>query len=143
MVSPYQRATAILDKHGEAILLLLMAALVIALIFAVLGWNKATDAQKRVTTVEAQQEAERLGKNVADVTTCFNAAKRRPGLIVILRGIAVELEPDPRQALNELIDAYGKDTPTTADCVVLARKRGIDPAPYINNPPSEAGKEPR
>jgi hypothetical protein len=112
---------------------------VIALIVAVLGWNKAAEAQRRVTTVEAQQAAERLGKAVADVTTCFNAAARRPALEVILRGIAAELEPDPRQALTQYIDEYTKDTPTEVDCIKLARKNGIDPKPYIQNPPSEAG----
>jgi hypothetical protein len=89
--------------------------------------------------VEAQQAAERLGKAVADVTTCFNAAARRPALEVILRGIAAELEPDPRQALTQYIDEYTKDTPTEVDCIKLARKNGIDPKPYIQNPPSEAG----
>ena len=127
------------SRNAALMLFLMSAALVIALIVAVLGWNKAVEAQRRVTTVEAQQAAERLGKAVADVTTCFNAAARRPALVQILRGIAVELEPDPRQALNGFIDDYDRDTPTEVDCIKLARQKGIDPRPYIQNPPSEAG----
>ena len=139
-----RRALNFQGRHAQAISLVLSFALCVALIVAVLGWRSARDAQRRLTSVELQLTTEKIGKDIADVTTCFNAAKRRPGLIVILQGIAVELEPDPRQALNELIDQYGQDTPTVPDCVALARKRGIDPKPYVDNPPSEAGeKEPR
>jgi lipopolysaccharide biosynthesis regulator YciM len=121
------------------LLLLLLATTVIISIFAAVGWNKARDTQRRLTTVEAEQNAERLGKQIADVTTCFNQAKNRPRLTLILRGIAVELEADPRQALNELIDDYEASTPATTDCIALARKNHIDPGPYLKHPPSEAG----
>lgn len=134
-----RRWVSFAGRHDELIILALCVALVVALIFAVLGWNKATDAQRRVTSVETQLETERIGKAIADVTTCFNQARVRPRLIKILRGIQVELEPDPRQALGDLIDEYDSDTPSTADCVILARKRGVDPRPYVQNPPSQAG----
>lgn len=126
-------------EHANPLLLLLLVVTIGVSIFAAAGWNKARDAQRRVNTVEAEQQAERLGKQIADVTTCFNQAKGRPRLIVILRGIAIELESDPRQALNELIDEYDAATPSQIDCIKLARKNGIDPKPYLKNPPSEAG----
>jgi len=139
--SDHQRFLSWMGKHDEAIMLTLTAALVIALIFAVLGWNKAVNAQERVTSVETQLATEKLGKAIADVTTCFNQAMNRPRLLTILRGISVELEPDPRQQLSGLIDDYERDTPTNVDCIKLSRKTGIDPKPYINNPPSEAGNK--
>jgi len=132
----------IVQKVGEyhaPILLLLLAATVVISIFSAIGWSRAKDAQKRLTSVEETQRAEALGKKIADVTTCFNQSKNRPKLIVILQGIAVELEPDPRQALNDLISEYEAGTPSPADCIALARKNGIDPKPYLKNPPSEAG----
>lgn len=128
-----------IDRHANSILFVLLALAVIAGVWAALGWNKARDAQRRLTSVEAAQQTELTGKKIADVATCFNQAKNRPRLVVILRGIAVELEPDPRQALNELIDDYEHSTATEADCVALARKNGIDPKPYLKHPPSEAG----
>ena len=139
----HRKATAFIDEHANTILFLLSFLMVITAIFAAIGWNQARTAQRRLTNVEAIQQAELLGKNIADVTTCFNAAKNRPRLIVILRGISVELEPDPRQALGDLIDEYEMTTPATADCVALARKSGVDPKPYLKNPPSDAGKPQR
>lgn len=121
-----------MDKHARGIMLGLMFVALISLLVAVSGWRKATDAQQKL-------EAERVGKAIADITSCFNAADRRPQLELILRGIAAELEPDPRQALTTYIDQYTKNTPTRADCVALAVKHHIDPGPYIKNPPSEAG----
>jgi len=135
-----RRALEFQGRHAKAISLLLSVALSIALLFAFLGWRTAVNAQDRVNILEARAVAEDVGKGIADVTTCFNAAQRRPGLLTILRGIAVELDPDPRQAMNELIDRYGRDTPTEQDCIALARERDIDPAPYIKNPPSEAAR---
>lgn len=118
--------------HASIIILLLAVALVIALVFAVSGFTKARG-------VESQLETERIGKQIADVATCFSSSRTRPRLVVILRGIQTELEPDPRQALGELISEYEKDTPTTQDCVDVAEGFGIDPSPYLRNPPTEAG----
>lgn len=126
-------------KHDTVILFLLLVVTVFLAVFAAIGWNKARNAQRRLTTVEATQAAEVLGKKIADTTSCFNRAYGRPGLIIVLRGIAVKLDPDPRQAVLELIDRYERDTPSVGDCVTLARKNGIDPKPYLRNPPSEAG----
>jgi len=128
-----------IDHHANTILFVLLVVSLIAAIWAALGWNKARDAQRRLTSVEATQKAEVLGKQIADVTTCFNQARNRPRLTIILRGIAVELEPLPQEQLQKLLDDYSRDTPARADCVVLARKYGIDPKPYVQNPPTEAG----
>lgn len=142
---PYRRAIrkslSLIGKHDSAILFVLLIVTLFLSVFAAVGWVKARDAQHRLNTVEATQKAELLGKHIADVTTCFNASKNRPRLITILRGIAVELEPDPRQQLYELLDEYEATTPTVVDCVALARKYGIDPKPYVQNPPSAAGSK--
>lgn len=135
-----RKAMDLIDEHANSIIFVMFAVMLVTAIFAAIGWNQARDAQRRLTTIEAERRAERVGKDVADVTTCFNAARNRPRLIIILRGISVELEPDPRQALNELIDQYGSDTPTLARCARLARERGIDPRPYIRNPPPGTGR---
>lgn len=127
------------DEHANVILFLLSCAMVLTAIFAAIGWDHARNAQRRLTTVETKQRDEEIGKKIADVTSCFTRAKGRPQLILILRGIAVKLDPDPRHAVLELIDTYEHQTPSVADCVVLARKNGIDPKPYLKNPPSEAG----
>ena len=130
----YRKAEHYVEDHPFEVIMLLLVALVVALIFAISGYTKARN-------VENTLQAERLGKAIADVTTCFNSAERRPQLEVILRGIASELQPDPRAALNGYIDDYTKNTPTRDDCVELAESHGIDPQPYLNNPPSEAGKQ--
>jgi hypothetical protein len=121
-------------KHAVGIMLLLMFVALAALLVAVQGWRTATSTRE-------QLQAEKLGKVIADVTSCFNAADRRPQLELILRGIAAEIEPDPRQALTTYIDDYTRNTPDRQDCVALAEKNGIDPKPYLKNPPSEAGKQ--
>jgi len=128
-----------IDRHANAIIFLLLVVSLLATVWAMLGWSAARNAQHRLTSVEARNQAEDLGKQVADVTTCFNQAKNRPRLVIILRGISVELEPLPRDQLQSLIDDYSKDTPTVVRCVALARKYKIDPEPYLKNPPSEAG----
>jgi hypothetical protein len=134
-----RRPLNFVDRNANAILFGLSVLMVFTAIFAAIGWDKARNSQRRLTSVETTIAAERLGKQIADVTTCFNASRNRPRLILILRGISVELEPDPRQALNSLIDDYESSTPSTGDCIELARKNGIDPRPYLKNPPSDAG----
>lgn len=134
-----RRAMLVIDEHANTIIFLMFAVMLVTAIFAAIGWNKARGAERRVTVIEAERAAEAVGKNIADVTTCFNAARNRPRLILILRGIAVELEPDPRAAIQDFIDEYGSDTPTIASCSKLATDRGIDPRPYVQNPPSSAG----
>jgi hypothetical protein len=129
----------LIDEHANSILFVMFVVMMIAATFAAIGWNKARDAQRRLTSVEAVQRQEELGKRVADVTTCFNQAYGRPRLIVILRGIAVELEPDPRAAIQEIIDEYESTTPTEAACVKLARRHRINPGPYLKHPPARAG----
>lgn len=134
-----RKALLVVDKHANMIIFLLAFGMLLVAVFAAVGWHNARNAQTRLTTVEEKQQAEELGKNIADVTSCFNRAKSRPGLVVILRGIAVKLDPNPRAATLKLIDSYEQNTPTVDDCVRLARKRNIDPKPYLRNPPSQAG----
>lgn len=128
-----------IDKHATLLIFIMLVTMLLTAIFASVGWNQARQAQNRLNSVEETQRAEKLGKQIADVTTCFNRARNTPRFIVILRGLALELEPDPRQAVNELISEYEQDVPSKADCVALAKKNGIDPRPYLKNPPSEAG----
>lgn len=127
------------DEHANLIISVMFFAMLVVAIFAAVGWNNAHQAQERLNTVEANQQAEKLGKQIADVATCFNQAKNRPRLIVILRGISVNLRMEPRRALLDLINEYEARTAKVSDCVALARKNGINPKPYLKNPPSEAG----
>lgn len=136
-----RKAMRFIDEHANSIIFTLFGVMLVVAVFAAIGWHNARRAQERLTAVEAIVEAERLGKRIADVSTCFNQSRSRPRLIVILRGIQTELEPDPRQALGELIDEYEDATPSEDDCVRLARKNGIEPKPYLQNPPSEAAQE--
>ena len=130
-----------IDRHANLVIFVLLVVSLVATVWAMLGWSAARNAQHRLGTVEARNQAEDLGKQVADVTTCFNQARNRPRLVIILRGISVELEPLPRDQLQSLIDEYSKDTPTVVQCVALARKYKIDPEPYLKNPPSQAGNQ--
>jgi uncharacterized membrane protein len=128
------------SRNASLLLFLMSGILVVALVVAVLGWNKAKTAQQRVTAVEVQLEAERVGKNIADVTTCFNRAYGRPALSAVLRTIAgVTIDSTDRTIINRAIEKYNRDTPTVDACRALAVERNIDPTPYINNPPTEAG----
>lgn len=133
-----RKAMALIDEHANSIIFVMFAVMLTVAVFAAIGWHNARNAQRRLNTVETTLEAERLGKRIADVSTCFNQAHSRPRLIVILRGIQTELAPDPRQALGDLIDEYEGSTPTETECARLARRKGIDPMPYLNDPPSEA-----
>lgn len=137
-----ERLLAFQERHAQKILFVLAVALCVALVIAVLGWNEARQAQQRVTSVETQLETQRIGKNIADVTTCFNRAYGRPALSTVLRTIAgVAASSDDRAIINGAIRAYNEDTPSVVDCTVLARQRGIDPKPYIKDPPTEAGND--
>lgn len=136
-----RRAVDIIDEHANSIIFVMFAVMLITAVFAAIGWDKARKAEMRVTTVEANLAAEQLGKRIADVSTCFLQAHTRPRLVVILRGISLELENDPRQALLELIDEYEAETPTRKSCAELAREKGINPRPYLRNPPGQPREE--
>jgi hypothetical protein len=135
-----RKTLELIGKHTSLVVFVLTVTMLIAAIFAALGWNEAREAQRRLTSVEQQQRDEATGKDIADVTTCFNQSYTTPTLIVILRGIAVKLDSDPRDATLALIDQMDNDSPTLQDCRMLARRLGIDPSPYIRNPSARAGE---
>jgi uncharacterized protein HemX len=129
----YRRAEDYVGRHSSQVILLLLVALVIALIFAVSGYNKARN-------VEQDLQAEKLGKAIADVTTCFNRANARPQLVRVLRALANAVDDQAdRLDVHDFVDQYEEETPTREECAATAVEMGIDPAPYLENPPSEAG----
>lgn len=124
-----------IDRHAELAIFVMFVVMLLAAIFAAIGWNKARGAERRITVIEAQRAAELAGKNIADVATCFNTARNRPRLIVVLRGLAADSSSgDTRRALQEIITEYGMGTPTLDKCEKLAIERGVDPEPYLKNP---------
>lgn len=124
--------------------LLMGMALVLALVsgMSALGYAKARSAQERINKVElaaaADKAAAEQGKKIAQVVTCFNAAKGRPLLTTVLRALASrEFDPAVRAAFDQLITTYEtspvpgvKGQPTDDKCHALANRLGIDPAPY-------------
>ena len=128
-----QRWFSFADRHYRILFLVMAVALVIALIFAVSGFNKAR-------SVEQDLAAERVGKAIADVTTCFNRANARPQLVRVLRALANAVDDQAdRLDVHDFVDQYEEQTPTRDECAATAAEMGIDPAPYLENPPSEAG----
>jgi hypothetical protein len=89
------------------------------------------DARERVAAIET-------GTKIGEVATCFAAARTRPQLIVILRGMAVKLDPDPRDATLNFIDAYERQTPTLPECAKRAREARLDPRDF---PPVNRGQK--
>jgi len=130
------------DHHQRAVITALMFALVIALGVAVSGWTAARNAEQRVNALEvartADQAAAAQGAKIAQVTSCFNAAKTRPLLTTILRALAAnETDPAVRAAFDQLISDYEtastpglRGSPTDESCTALAKQLGVDPQPY-------------
>lgn len=124
--------------------LLMGMALILAIVsgFSALGYAKARDAQERINRVElaaaTDKAAQKQGQKIAQVVTCFNAAKGRPLLTTVLRALASrEFDPAVRAAFDQLITTYEtspvpgvKGQPTDVKCHALANRLGIDPAPY-------------
>lgn len=139
---PARKFAAFVGSHEQLVIGMLMFALVIALGVAVAGWVAARNAEQRVTKLEiarlADKAAQEQGQKISQVTTCFNAAKQRPLLTTVLRALAGgESDPAVRSAFDQLILQYEKEptpgirgTPSEEACERLARKLGIDPAPY-------------
>lgn len=71
-----------------------------------------------------------LASRTSEVATCYAAARGRPTLIVILRGIAAKLDPDPREVTQGFIDGYEASTPTVEECDDLALRRGLEPQDF-------------
>lgn len=89
-------------------------------VVTVVLYGRLDTAQRRIAGLES------AGKT-AEVATCYSQARGRPALIIILRGIATKLDPDPRDATNDFIDRYQAQTPTVHQCDMLAVRRGLDP----------------
>lgn len=132
----------IVTEHPNVVLTALVFMLVIALGFAVAGWNAARSAEHRVSQVEAARLAEfaaqKQGEKISQVVTCLNAVRTRPPLTTVLRALAArEADPATRSAYGILIDRYERQptpgitgTPTRPKCFKLADELGVDPVPY-------------
>lgn len=142
---PHRRAIDWIGYHSKGILTGLLLLSVALAIFAGDGYRRAADAQRRVNAIELERQQEEVGKRVADVATCFNRARARPQLTLVLRGIAGQFEDgDQRRAALQLVTDYEADTPGRADCIALAKKLGVDPGPYLENPePNGVGTVPQ
>jgi len=113
---------------------LLLLSLGLAIV-AISGWVKADAAQRKINLIEFQRQQEAIGKRVADVATCFNRARSRPQLVIVLRGIAAQLpDGDSRRAAQQVVMDYEKQTPGRADCIALAKKLDVDWKPYVEEP---------
>ena len=142
VVIPAERFVTFIGRHQRVVTAILMFALLIALGVAVAGWTAARNAEQRVNKLEfdrlADKAAQEQGQKIAQVTTCFNAAKSRPLLTTILRALASrEYDPAVRAAFDELISSYSeastpgiKGEPNEQRCTALAERLGIDPGPY-------------
>lgn len=141
---PHRRAIDWIGYHNKGVLTGLLLLSIALAIFAGSGYRKAADAQRRVNLIELERQQEAVGKRVADVATCFNRARARPQLTLVLRGIAGQFpDGDQRRAALQLVMGYEADTPGRADCIALAKKLGVDPGPYLENPePDGVGQVP-
>lgn len=92
-------------------------------VIVIVLYGQLNGAERRIAGLEA-------AGRVAEVATCYVQARGRPPLIVILRGIAIKLDPDPRDATNDLVDELEAETPTIKECDMLARKRGLNPKDF-------------
>ena len=132
---PHRR---IIDWVGKRANILITGLLLLSLglaIVAISGYSKAANAQDRLNVLAVERAQEEVGKRVADVATCFNRARSRPQLILVLRGIAGQLaDGDARRAALSVVTAYENDTPSRADCIALAKKLEVDAKPYLEQP---------
>lgn len=111
-----------------------MALAIVVGFLSVVGFvlrGQVNDARTRLAAIET-------GTKIGQIATCYASARARPNLIIILRGIASKLDPDPRDATNDLVDQYEANTPTTDECNRRARAAGLDPRDF---PPVSRGKE--
>lgn len=134
-----------IDKNHRLVLSGLLVVMLILAGLATDGYVKARDAQRRVNTIEFERSQEAIGKRVADVATCFNRARARPQLTIVLRAIAGGLaDGEARRAAQTVVNDYERSTPGRADCIALAKKLGVDPSPYLENPePDGVGSVPQ
>lgn len=142
VVIPARALMGFVSRHQQVVLAVLMFALVIALGVAVAGWTAARNAEQRVNRLEIDRAAETAAneqsKKIAQVATCFSAAKSRPLLTTVLRALASgEHDPAVRSAYDALISNFEDAStpgitgaPTEEKCTDLAKKLGVDPSPY-------------
>lgn len=112
---------------------IICALVIVVAVLSVFGFilrHEVNDARARVTLVETNSR-------FAQVATCYAAARGRPQLFVILRGIAVKLDPTPRAATLDLVDRYEAQTPTLVACDHQALAAGFEPSDF---PPPKTGK---
>ena len=147
------RGLTFIGEHYREFLAMILFLFVALAIFAYVGWAKArdaaqdaSDARARVSTVEEQraieQAAQRRGERIAKVVTCFNTARNRPRLTLILTALANQQEdPVVRDVIGGLIEEYEttptagvRGTPTRAKCVRLAVRTGVPFAAYDFDP---------
>jgi len=142
---PHRRAQEWVGRHRDLIITTLLIVAFGLAIFAGDGYRRARNAQQRVNAIELERAQEAIGKRVADVATCFNRARSRPQLILVLRGIAGGLsDGDARRAALQIVMEYESSTPGRADCIALARKLDVDPSPYLEDPePNGIGTVPQ
>lgn len=106
----------------------ILAMAIVVVVLSVVSFilsHKLTDASARLTKIEAKDVADDAAKKVGEIATCYATARGRPQTIVILRGLAAKLDPNPRAAMRGLIDKYESDTPTLAECDAKAKKGGF------------------
>lgn len=122
----------LLDRR--AFFLGVIAALGIVVIalsaFGLILRSELNDARSRLAGIETSSK-------FAQVATCYASARSRPQLFVILRGIAVKLDPTPRAATLDLVDRYEAQTPTLAACDHQALAAGFKPSDF---PPPKTGR---
>lgn len=76
------------------------------------------------------EQQKREGK-LAEVATCYAAARGRPSLIVILRLISgIAGDQAERDVVDQFIDRYEGNTPTVTECDELAAMRGFSPEDF-------------
>ena len=134
---PARRFIGFVNHHQNFVIAILMFALLVALGFAVAGWTAARNAERRVTSLEI---ALANTQNVAQVATCFSAARSRPLLTTILSALASgEHDPAVRAAYDQLIGSYAtaptpgiQGEPTIERCTRLAKRLHVDPTPYLD-----------
>lgn len=149
---PGRSLLSFVDRYQQLVTAVLLFALLVALGFAVAGWTAARNAEQRVNSAEervnkleveraAERAANEQSKKIAQVATCFAAAKSRPLLTTILRALASgEHDPTVRAAYNALISNFEnastpgiKGSPTASKCTDLAESFDIDPKPYADS----------
>lgn len=86
-----------------------------------------------------QVSEQREGARLAEVATCYAAARGRPRLITILRALEHGIEESARDEVRDLTDEYEARTPMIGDCDRLAARYGFDPADFP--PPTPRGEE--